>query len=154
GLAVASLLVGALTIEGAARAWVRAGLTRARESAGPPLSRYHPVLGWDKTPGASQTVRRPEFEISLQFNSRGLRGPERDYARPPGTRRVLILGDSFAEGYYVEEAQTVRAVLEDLLRKEGCGPREVINGGTIAYSTDQEYLFYKSEGQRYGAEAV
>jgi len=154
GLAVASLLVGTLTIEGAARAWVRAGLARARESAVPPLSRYHPVLGWDKTPGASQAVRRPEFEISLQFNSRGLRGPERDYARPPGTRRVLILGDSFAEGYYVEEAQTVRAVLEDLLRKEGCGPREVINGGTIAYSTDQEYLFYKSEGQRYGAEAV
>ena len=155
GLAAAALLVGALIIEGAARAWVHASLAQARRQAPPlALSRYHAVLGWDKTPGAAQTVRRPEFDISLQFNSKGLRGPERDYAKPPGTRRVLILGDSFAEGYYVEEGQTVRAVLEDLLDREGCGRWEVINGGTIAYSTDQEYLFYKTEGHRYGAEAV
>jgi hypothetical protein len=155
GLAAAALLVGALTIEGAARAWVHASLARARRQAPPlALSRYHDVLGWDKTPGAAQTVRRPEFDITLQFNSKGLRGPERDYATPPGTRRVLILGDSFAEGYYVDEGQTVRAVLEDLLDREGCGRWEVINGGTIAYSTDQEYLFYKTEGHRYGAEAV
>jgi hypothetical protein len=155
GLAAASLLGGALVIEGAARAWVHASLAQARRQGPPlPLSRYHEVLGWDKTPGAAQTVRRPEFEISLQFNSKGLRGPERDYAKPSGTRRVLILGDSFAEGYYVEESQTVRAVLEDLLDREGCGQWEVINGGTIAYSTDQEYVFYKTEGHRYSAEAV
>ena len=155
GLTAASLLGGALVIEGAARAWVHASLAQARRQAPPlPLSRYHEVLGWDKTPGAAQTVRRPEFEISLQFNSKGLRGPERDYAKPPGTRRALILGDSFAEGYYVDERYTVRAVLEDLLDREGCGRWEVINGGTIAYSTDQEYLFYKTEGHRYGAEAV
>ncbi|HEY2940796.1 MAG TPA: SGNH/GDSL hydrolase family protein [Vicinamibacteria bacterium] len=154
-LAAASLLVGALLIEGAARLWVHASLAQARRLAPPlPLSRYHEVLGWDKTPGAAQTVRRPEFEISLQFNSKGLRGPERDYTTPPGTHRVLILGDSFAEGYYVDESQTVRAVLEDLLDREGCGRWEVINGGTIAYSTDQEYLFYKTEGHRYGAESV
>jgi lysophospholipase L1-like esterase len=112
------------------------------------------VLGWDKTPGAAQTIRRPEFAITLQFNSKGLRGPERDYPKPAGTRRVLILGDSFAEGYYANENQTLRAVLEDSLHHEGCGPVEVINGGTLDYSTDQEYLFYKTEGHRYGADAV
>ncbi|PYQ17417.1 MAG: hypothetical protein DMF80_00690 [Acidobacteria bacterium] len=155
GLASVSLLAGALAIEGAARAWVHASLARAqREAAARPLSRYHDVLGWEKTPGAEQTVRRPEFQITLKFNSKGLRGPERDYARPRGTHRVLLLGDSFAEGYYVQEEQTVRAVLEDLLDRDGCGRWEVINGGTIAYSTDQEYLFYRAEGQRYGAEAV
>lgn len=155
GLAAASLIVGALVIEGGARLWVAASLAQARrQAAALPLSRFHDVLGWDKTPGAAQTVRRPEFDISLQFNSKGLRGPERDYAKPAGTRRVMILGDSFAEGYYVNENETVRAVLEDLLDREGCGRWEVINGGTIAYSTDQEYLFYKTEGHRYGAEAV
>ena len=154
-LAAASLIVGALLIEGAARVWVSASLAQARRQAAPlPLSRFHEVLGWDKTPGASQTVRRPEFDVTLQFNSKGLRGPERDYAKPSGTHRVMILGDSFAEGYYVNENETVRAVLEDLLDREGCGRWEAINGGTIAYSTDQEYLFYKTEGHRYGAEAV
>ena len=67
-LAVAALLAGALIIEGAARAWVHASLARARRQAPPlALSRYHEVLGWDKTPGAAQTVRRPEFDITLQF---------------------------------------------------------------------------------------
>ena len=77
-LAAASLIVGALLIEGAARAWVSASLAQARRQAAPlPLSRFNEVLGWDKTPGASQTVRRPEFDVTLQFNSKGLRGPER-----------------------------------------------------------------------------
>jgi hypothetical protein len=156
GLAAASLLVGALLVEGAARAWVGASLAQTRRQAAGalPISRYDALLGWDKTPGAVQNVHRSEFDVTLQFNSKGLRGPERDYAEPPGTRRVLILGDSFAEGYYVDESQTVRAVLEKLLDGEACGRLEVINGGTIAYSTDQEYLFYKTEGHRYGAESV
>jgi hypothetical protein len=155
GLAVASLCVVALAVEGAARAWVYAAQARARAQA-PALApiRYDDVLGWAKTPGAAHTVSRPEFEISLRFNSKGLRGPERDYPKPPGTRRVLILGDSFAEGYYVEEGQSVRAVLEDQLNRAGCGRWEVINGGTLDYSTDQEYLFYKTEGRRYQPDAV
>ena len=155
GLAAVSLGMGALIMEIAARAWVHA--TRAQASAQPaslPLTRYDEVLGWAKTPGAAQTIRRAEFEISLQFNSKGLRGPERDYAKPAGTRRVLILGDSFAEGYYVEESQSVRAVLEDGLHGERCGGWEVINGGTLDYSTDQEYLFYKAEGHRYEPDVV
>ena len=31
---------------------------------------------------------------------------------------------------------------------------EVINGGTAAYSTDQEYLFYRDEGRRYAPDVV
>jgi hypothetical protein len=41
-----------------------------------------------------------------------------------------------------------------MLSAGGCGPVEAINGGTIAYSTDQEYLFYKTEGRRYAPDAV
>ena len=154
-LAVFSLLLTAALAEVLARAWVEVELARARADAPEvPLSRFHPVLGWEKTPLATQRIRRPEFDISFSVNSRGLRGPERDYAKPAGTRRVLILGDSFAAGYYVEEGQTLRAVLEGMLNTGGCGPAEAINGGTIAYSTDQEYLFYTTEGRRYAPDAV
>jgi acetyltransferase AlgX (SGNH hydrolase-like protein) len=154
-LAAGSLLFFALLVEAAARVWVEVGVARARRSApARPLSRYHAVLGWDKTPLAAQRVRRAEFDVLLSFNSKGLRGPERDYSARPGTRRLLVLGDSFAEGYYVDEPQTLRAVLESQLEREGCRPVEVINGGTIAYSTDQEYLFYATEGRLYGAQAV
>ena len=30
----------------------------------------------------------------------------------------------------------------------------MINGGTVAYSTDQEYLFYRDEGRRYAPDVV
>jgi SGNH hydrolase-like domain, acetyltransferase AlgX len=154
-LAAASTVFGLLLIELGARAYVRergaADRALARES---PISRYHPLLGWDKPPGAQQWIRRPEFEVLLKFNSHGLRGPEVDYEKPRGMRRVLVLGDSFAEGYYVNDEDSLRAVLEDLLRREGCGPAQVLNAGTIAYSTDQEYLYFKDELYRYQPDVV
>jgi hypothetical protein len=119
-----------------------------------PISQFDSLLGWSKFPGGRRRICRAEFDITIQINSLGLRGPERPYARPAGTRRVLLLGDSFGEGYYVEDEDTVRAVLERGLGDGRCGSWEIINGSTIAYSTDQEYLFFKSEGWKYGAEWV
>jgi lysophospholipase L1-like esterase len=114
---------------------------------------YDPVLGWRKTPGAAVRYERRDYESEFRINSRGLRGPERPYEKAPGTRRVLALGDSFVEAFMVPDAQTVTARLEDALSARGC-PSEVINGGTAAYSTDQEYLFYRDEGRRYAPDVV
>jgi len=98
-LAAFSLLLSAAGVEIFARVFVEVDLARARRSAPErPLSRFHPLLGWDKTPLAEQRVTRPEFDILFRVNSRGLRGPERDYPKPEGTRRLMILGDSFAAG--------------------------------------------------------
>jgi hypothetical protein len=153
---VMSLVVVTGLIELWAR-WTEAARVRAVERElreEKPISQFDPLLGWCKYPGGSRRIRRAEFDITIQINSLGLRGPERPYRRPADTRRVLLLGDSFGEGYYVQEEDTVRAVLERGLRDGRCGSWEVINGSTIAYSTDQEYLFFKSEGRKYGAEWV
>jgi hypothetical protein len=153
-LSVVSVLACLLAIEMGARAYVYLDMARARrESTGQPISRFHPLLGWDKPPYAEQRIRRDEFDFVFRVNSKGLRGPERDYAKPAGTRRVLTLGDSFAAGYYAEEDKTLRAELERRLNG-GCAPSEVLSGGTIAYSTDQEYLFYRIEGRRYSPDVV
>jgi hypothetical protein len=96
---------------------------------------------------------RREYATDVSINSLGLRDPERGYAAPAGTLRVLALGDSFVEGYTVDVDQTVTQVLEKTLRAPGC-PVEVLNGGTAAYSTDQEYLFYLDEGVRYSPSVV
>jgi lysophospholipase L1-like esterase len=114
---------------------------------------YDPVLGWRKTPGAAVRYDRRDYQSEFRVNSRGLRGPERPYEKPPGTPRVLALGDSFVEAFMVPDAQTVTARLEGALSARGC-PSEVINGGTAAYSTDQEYLFYRDEGRRYAPDVV
>jgi lysophospholipase L1-like esterase len=151
-LAVASFAVASAAIEVAARllarSWSQPGAIRN------PMVRYHPTLGWDKPPGAEGWIRRPEYNVHLVINAHGLRGPDRPYEKPRGVHRTLLLGDSFTEGYTVAEEETVRARLEAQLTSAGCARQEVINGGTAAYSTDQEYLFFLEEGSRYEPDVV
>lgn len=113
-----------------------------------------PVLGWRKRPGAVVRYVRRDYSSEFTVNSRGLRGPERPYERTPGAARVLALGDSFVEAFMVTDAETVTARLESRLRAALSCPVEVLNGGTVGYSTDQEYLFYRDEGARYRPDAV
>lgn len=152
-LAAFSVVLVLLALEGAAR-WEfhhRGGGKEENE-----LARYtepDPLLGWRKRPGAHVTYHRREYTTEVSINAHGLRGPDRAYQAPPGTFRVLALGDSFVEGYSVSQDETVTARLERLLT----GPRcrvQVLNGGTAAYSTDQEYLFYREEGSRYSPQVV
>ena len=49
--------------------------------------------------------------------------------KPPGVRRVVILGDSFAEGQGVQEADTLARVLARLLEERAPGRYEVRNCG-------------------------
>jgi len=151
-LAGVSLGVCALAVEAAARLVV--ALQSARPHTVGSLRRYHPTLGWDRPPGGTARHRHAEFSVDVRFNARGLRGPDRGHAKPPGVRRVLLLGDSFTEGYTVEERHTVRAVLERGLNSPGCGRHEVLNGGVSGYGTDQAYLFFRQEGRRYRPDVV
>ena len=115
---------------------------------------YDPVLGWRKRPGARVTYVRRDYRAGYTVNAQGLRGPERPYSKPPGTVRVLALGDSFVEAFMVSEEETVTARLEIQLRRRLACVVEVVNAGTVGYSTDQEYLFYRQEGRRYSADVV
>jgi len=152
-LALASLTVCLLGLEGSARLLARHARAELAES-GPPIARHHPRWGWEKVPGVAKRIRREEYDIEIAMNSRGLRGPERDYQKPEGVGRILLLGDSFTQGYYVEEEDSARARLEGALAARACGQWEVLNGGTPGYSTDQELLYYEDELARYGADVV
>jgi hypothetical protein len=142
-----------LVLEGAARV-IRRGQGGGKE-AGEILhyTEYDPILGWRKIPEARVVYRRREYTVEVAVNRLGLRDPERDYAAPAGTARILALGDSFIEGYTVSLPETATQVLESSLTQAGC-PSEVINGGTAGYSTDQEMLFQQTEGHRYRPQVV
>ena len=117
-------------------------------------TRFDPLLGWAKTPGAAARFDLREYSVDMRINDKGLRDRPREYALPAGAQRVLALGDSFTEALGVKEEQGWTRVLEDELKRRGCAGVEVVNGGTSGYSTDQESLFYSSEGNRYGASVV
>lgn len=151
-VAALSLAAGALALEAGARLFTRGESRRPHTTRGS-FVRFHPLLGWDKPPGANGWLHRPEYSVRLEVNAKGLRGPDRPYEKPAGVHRTLLVGDSFTEGYTVAEEKTVRAVLEQELRRRG-HQAEVINGGTMGYSTDQELLFYRAEGHRYHPDLV
>lgn len=153
GLAAASLALCLLAIEGVARLAARArGGGKERDEASQYME-HDRHRGWRHRPGARVTYHRREYTTEVAINAHGLRDAERDYAAAPGTFRVLALGDSFVEGYTVPYDQTVTQMLERSIGGPGC-PAQVLNAGHAAYSTDQEYLFYRDEGLKYAPQVV
>lgn len=142
-LAVSSLLTLGLA-EVAVRALLRPPPPKAVE--GTPISEISPTLGWRARAGGSQRIRREEFEVTVTINSHGLRGPETPYEASPGRRRLALVGDSFAHGYYAEEPETLRGLLAESLSR--CGV-DVLNAGGPGYSTDQSWLHFNEEVVRY-----
>jgi len=104
------------------------------------ITKYDSLLGWSKIPNARRNFVTEEYRISESINSMGIRGPEYSTHKPPGEYRILLLGDSYAEGYTVNFRDLFSEVLKRRLNKLGTGSYEVINTGTRGYSTDQELL--------------
>ncbi len=119
------------------------------------LVEHDAIRGWRNIPHGRSDYSAREYRIRIEYNSRGLRGPERPYAKAPGVYRVVVLGDSFVEGYSVADRDRVTEQLEQLLDgAAGPGRAEVIAFGTAGYSTDQELLWLESEGVRYEPDLV
>jgi lysophospholipase L1-like esterase len=110
--------------------------------------RHDAMLGWAHRPGQSGMFATPQFRTHVRISPQGLRDREHSYERAPGTRRILVLGDSFAWGYGVEEPDRFTQRLESALGVE------VINAGISGYSTDQELLWFQNEGSKYEVDLV
>jgi len=152
-LVVASIALTLAGLEGALRVARRFRPPGYEADEASRYTEYDPLLGWRKRPLGSATYRRREYTTEVTINRLGQRDVERDYAAPAGVVRILALGDSFVEGYTVALPQTVAQVLEASLRGDGRRV-DVLNAGTSGYSTDQEYLFYATEGVRYSPRVV
>ncbi|MEE8468932.1 MAG: hypothetical protein V3T22_10770, partial [Planctomycetota bacterium] len=100
---------------------------------GPPvtLNQFDDALGWSKVPNTSITRGTVEgFDVTYEFNADGLR-EDADVvpAKPPGTYRVVALGDSFTLGFSVERRDLFVDLLEDLWTRLGRAV-QVVNTGT------------------------
>lgn len=75
-------------------------------------------------------------------DSDGFRLQSRPSESTPPSERVLVLGDSFAYGHGVSDAQAWPALLERSWRAAG-QPVQVDNAGVPATSTDQQFARFK-----------
>jgi lysophospholipase L1-like esterase len=125
---------------------------------GAKLFRPHPLYGWTHRPDAEGWTYRCaghafEWRVFNRIDANGLRDRGHVPARARGVRRVLLLGDSFTEGMQVPYERTFAARLESNLAADGRRV-EVIDAGFSGFATDNELLFYRTDGRRYHADLV
>ncbi len=141
-----SLLLGLCVLEGGLRL---VGLGPAAT-----LGQFDAQLGWVKTPNAKVHRHTAEFDVHFEINALGLRDdPMTSPAKPAGKLRVLMLGDSFVQGYTVERQDLFVDILERWWQAEGRDV-DVINAGTEGYSTDQEALWLAGPGRAFQPDVV
>lgn len=83
-------------------------------------------------PNASAVLQ----SVTIRTNEWGLRGGPVTPKPAPGTRRVLVLGNSIALGWGVPEEQTIPGVLQKQFN-EARAPVEVLNGGVGNYNAER-----------------
>ena len=106
-------------------------------------------------PGASVRYRRTEFDHIVRINSLGLRDDEIAIGKSPDVFRILVLGDSFAEGKQVALAETFPKQLQRLLSQRFPTRHwQVINGGISGYGTADEIKFFETLGRTFTPDLV
>ena len=83
----------------------------------------------------------------MRTNAIGFRGPEIGAKRDGGPFRVLVLGDSVAFGWGVDESVTfLRRFEADWNTAHPSNPIEVCNAGHLVYDTVQQLALLKEQG--------
>jgi len=148
----AALSLLSLALVEAGLTFLRPAMTLSRAvELSPRIFRQSSFLPFQLEPGyqAETPSREAAGDVLVTVNSHGFRGPEFAWKKPPGTYRVLVLGDSFALNRGVNDWDVHTAVLQQRLNRLGTGRRrfEVINAGYAdGYSPDAYLAFMQHEG--------
>lgn len=133
GLIVAGCLVGLLLAEAGLRLLgYRLDMSSAFQA--------DPYCGVRHVPGYRGWHTR-EGRTWIEINSHGFRDQERAYDKSPGTYRIAVIGDSYAEAFQVDRDKAFWSVMQQQLAAqwESTDRRvEVLNFGVSGYGTAQE----------------
>ena len=112
--------------------------------------------GFALQPGIEGHYQR-EGESYVRINSDGLRDREHAKAKPAGTVRIAVLGDSFSEAMHVPMEHAFWSLLERKLEECNAFPGkqvEVINFGVSGYGTAQELMTLRQKVWDYSPDLV
>lgn len=114
-------------------------------NVGPAFSEYDPVYGKRMKANFSTVRTSPEFQMKFSTNSHRHRGPEPSGAVTGG---VLMLGDSYTEGYGVSDGEEYAALLrEELRRRHGATAPPVLNTGMSDTGNGRSLKMLQREGK-------
>ena len=150
---VLSVSVAILLAEGLVRLFVPEWLWKYRDATAD--WRRDPELGWTQKPNLDVKSRIPGLDWVVRFrtNRDGITPAAARRRKQPGTRRIMIFGNSTVLGRSVPQDRTVTKQLERLLNRRGV-KTEVINAGVQGYSTDQVLLHIRRLAPLYRPDVV
>lgn len=110
-------------------------------SESPAVFEVGKYASWRFKPNTKGIMANGEFKVFYSINSLGMRDKEHNVTKRRGITRILTIGDSFTEGFGVEQNESYPIILDSLVNKEY--NVEVFNAGIGGYSPDTEYIYLK-----------
>lgn len=102
-------------------------------------------LGWIPRANVHGRHDKPgSFESKFSTNSYGFRDVDHSLLKDKGTQRIVVIGDSFAWGFGVNNGEIFTDYLE-----AGLNDTEVINLGVTGYGLRQETAIFKRLGLKF-----
>jgi lysophospholipase L1-like esterase len=89
-------------------------------------------------PNTSCRFKTQEWDVVYNINSEGVRRSGFEKIKLKGVKRIIVVGDSFVEGYGLSENEMFTKKLEDQLNSNSQEKFEVIPAGVSGSSTVQE----------------
>ena len=115
----------------------------------------NPKIGYELVPHFEADDHGAMLDFRGKANSLGFRDRDHPVAKPAGAYRVLVLGDSIAQGLGIEHTRDVfPAVLERRLRESGHANVDVLNFAVSGYDTQQEVETLREKGLRFAPDLV
>jgi lysophospholipase L1-like esterase len=107
-------------------------------------------------PNEDRRLTRAEFDVRVVTNALGFRDARMPGPKPAGVRRVVVLGDSFTQGYGVDETASYPRRLEAGLARAGAGAGdvEIVNLG-VPGTSPRDYIGHLADpGLAYAPDLV
>ncbi len=100
-------------------------------------------------PNMNYWHKSADFKINIRTNSKGIRADEEiTYEKPPGVKRIVVLGDSFGMGYEVNLEDSFLEKMKEYLVKAGKNV-QIINLSVSGHGNAEQLIMLKNEGVKY-----
>lgn len=106
-----------------------------------------------RLPGVMHHAVTENFDVWFRANALGFNDVDHAWEKPAGTVRVLLLGDSFLEGYTVDPQVHLARVLEGLAARDGVR-LEAIAMGVSGWGQAHQLASYEVVGRRFDPDVV
>jgi lysophospholipase L1-like esterase len=119
---------------------------------------YHPNEGWRFKKNCYEKERfigLTQENIMFSTNKHGFRDCNHTILKDKESKRIMFLGDSYTAGVYISNDEIFTSLFQNKLHNKFTKQKyDVMNVAVPAWGTDQQFLYFINEGQKYHPDYV